>query len=64
MGAHDIKYTDISPPMVKAAHQQNFTLLCDDCVQYEEIRHNVEATLTVCEAPHTVETSGNIIIIC
>ena len=40
-----IIYTDIGPSMVNnAANQQNFILLCDDSVQYEEIRHNVEQT--------------------
>lgn len=36
----DIIYADLGPnAAVKAAHQQNLTLLDDDRVQYEEIRH-------------------------
>ena len=55
--AGDIIYTDVGPntPMVT---QQNFTFLLDDCVQYEEIRHNAEPT--VCGAP-TSDVSGSYI---
>ena len=36
----DIVYADLGPnTAARNAHQNNLTLLDDDCVQYEEIRH-------------------------
>ena len=51
----DIVYADIGPNTAKAVHQWNLTLLNDDRVQYEEIRHETGAL--VCEP----QTSGEIL---
>ena len=56
MSTGDIVYTDVGPNTARSVSQQNFTFLLDDRVQYEEIRHNAEAT--VFEAPTSGEISG------
>ena len=49
MTTEDIIYANLGPNMANTAYQPNLTLLHDDCVQYEEIRHEPTAGATVCK---------------
>ena len=57
-----IVYAGISPNMAKTVCQQNLiSLLHDDCVQYEEIRHETGAPVCEPQAVISDEILGNYI---
>ena len=60
-----IYYADISPNMAKTVCQQNLiSLLHDDCVQYEEIRHEIKAPICELQAVTSDEILGNYMAQC
>ena len=60
MSTNEITYADLGPNSAsKAAHPQTPTLLYDDCVQYEEIRHEAAAEAPVSGPQTSSQILGN-----